>query len=134
MNVVPAISQAKPPVRTKFSGSEGELFGILLRGSLLQIPTFGFYRFWLITDVRRHLWSHTRISEDSFEYTGRGKELLIGFLIALAILVPVYLVYFLLALEAERLQAFASVPLFLILWVLGHYAGFRRSEVRRVGK
>ena len=29
------------------------------------------------------------------EYTGRGKELLIGFLVALAILVPIYLGYFL---------------------------------------
>ncbi len=130
MNVVPTVSLAKPPVRTIFSGSESELFGILLRGSLLQIPTFGFYRFWLINDVRRHLWSHTRIGEDFFEYTGRGKELLIGFLIALAVLVPVYLVYFLLALEAERLQAFASLPLFLILWVLGHYAMFRARRYR----
>jgi uncharacterized membrane protein YjgN (DUF898 family) len=130
MSVVPAVSQAKPPVRMRFSGSEGELFGILLRGSLLQIPTFGFYRFWLITDVRRHLWSHTRIGEDFFEYTGRGKELLIGFLIALAVLVPLYLVYFLLALEAERLQAFASLPMFLILWVLGHYAMFRARRYR----
>ena len=130
MNVVPAISQARPPVRLKFTGSEGELFGILLRGSALQIPTFGFYRFWLITDVRRHLWSHSQVGEDSFEYTGRGKELLVGFLIALAVLVPVYLVYFLLALEAERLQAFASVPLFLILYVLGHYAVFRARRYR----
>ena len=51
-----------------------DLFSILLRGSLLQIPTFGFYRFWLTTDVRRHLWTHTRIGEDSFEYTGRGRS------------------------------------------------------------
>ena len=45
------------------------------------------------------------------EYTGRGRELLIGFLIALAILVPIYLGYFLVGLEAERWQAFASFPL-----------------------
>ncbi|HWT31734.1 MAG TPA: DUF898 family protein [Propylenella sp.] len=130
MNVVPAIGRAKGSVHTRFTGAEGELFGVLVRGSLLQIPTFGFYRFWLITDVRRHLWTNTRIGDDSFEYIGRGKELLIGFLIALAVLVPVYLGYFLLALEAERLQAFASVPMLLTPYVLGHYAVFRARRYR----
>ena len=56
------------------------------------------------TDIRRHLWSNTVIDGDAAEYTGRGKELLIGFLVALAILVPIYLGYFLVGLEAEQLQ------------------------------
>ena len=127
--VTPAV-EAQPASRVKFSGREGDLFRVLLRGSLLQIPTFGFYRFWLITDVRRHLWSHTEIEGDAFEYTGRGRELLIGFLIALAILVPVYIVYFLVALEAERLQAFASVPLVASLYILGYYALYRARRYR----
>lgn len=130
MNMLAPVAAAPRPVRMRFSGKEGDLFRILLRGSLLQIPTFGFYRFWLLTDIRRHLWSHTEIGEDSFEYTGRGKELLIGFLMALAILVPVYLVYFLVALEVERLQAFASIPMFLVLYVLGYYAVYRARRYR----
>ena len=130
MNDVTPVGEIPQPARVRFSGTEASLFRILLRGSLLQIPTFGFYRFWLITDIRRHLWSHTEIGGDAFEYTGRGRELLIGFLIALAILAPIYVAYFLLALEAERLQAFASVPLFLILYVLGHYAVFRARRYR----
>ena len=40
-----------------------------------------------------------------------ARELLIGFLIALAILVPIYLGYFLISVEAERWQALASFPL-----------------------
>ena len=55
------------------------------------------------------------IDGDAAEYTGRGRELLIGFLIALAILVPIYLAYFLVGLEAERFKAFASFPLFALL-------------------
>ena len=130
MNVVPVVSAPPPAARVRFTGTEGDLFRILLRGSLLQIPTFGFYRFWLITDVRRHLWTHTQIGDDAFEYTGRGRELLIGFLIAMAILVPVFIVYFLVAIEAERWQAFASVPLYLILYVLGYYAVYRARRYR----
>jgi uncharacterized membrane protein YjgN (DUF898 family) len=117
-------------VTADFAGEAREFFGLVVRGSLLQIPTFGFYRFWLLTDIRRHLWANTRFGADSPEYTGRAKELLIGFLIALAILAPVYLIYFLISLEAERLQAFASLPFFLILYVLGYYASYRARRYR----
>ena len=40
----------------------------------------------------------------------RARELLIGFLIALAILMPIYLAYFLISVEAEHLQSWASIP------------------------
>lgn len=130
MDILPAVRPPPPPARMTFSGKEHDLFKILLRGSLLQIPTFGFYRFWLTTDVRRHLWTNTRIGEDFFEYTGRAKELLIGFLIAMAVLLPIYGVYFLLTLEAERLMAFSSIPLGGLLYVLGYYALYRARRYR----
>jgi uncharacterized membrane protein YjgN (DUF898 family) len=113
-----------------FSGSGSEFAGILVRGVFLQLLTFGFYRFWLITHIRRHLWGNTRIGGESLEYTGTAKELLIGFLIALAILVPVYIVYFLAGLVAETMQAFASVPLILVLYCLGYYAAYRARRYR----
>ena len=113
-----------------FSGRAGEFFKMLLKGGLLQVPTFGFYRFWLITQIRRHLWANTRIGDEAFEYTGTAKEILIGFLIALAILVPIYIVYFVLGILAEEMQAFASIPLFLLLYVLGQYAAYRARSYR----
>ncbi len=70
------------------SRSRTEFFRLVARGAGLELVTVGFYRFWLTTDIRRHLWSNTQIDGDAPEYTGRGKELLIGFLVALAILVP----------------------------------------------
>ena len=80
-----------PPMPVGFSGSRSEFFHLVKRGAGLEFVTLGFYRFWLTTDIRRHLWTNTQIDGDGAEYTGRGKELLIGFLVALAILVPVYL-------------------------------------------
>jgi uncharacterized membrane protein YjgN (DUF898 family) len=64
------------------------------------------------------------------EYTGTAKELLIGFLFALAILVPVYLVYFLISIEAERAKAFASIPLILFFYAFGQFAIFRARRYR----
>ena len=113
-----------------FTGESGDFFHLAARGAALQLVTFGFYRFWLVTDIRRHLWSHTRLDGDGFEYTGRGRELLIGFLFALAILTPVYLLYFLAGLEAERLKAFTSIPLFLFFYLFQQFAVFRARRYR----
>src|SRR5262245_12181371 len=101
-----------------------------MRGAGLELVTLGFYRFWLVTDVRRHLWSNTVIDGDAAEYTGRARELLIGFLIALAILVPIYLAYFLISVEAEHLQALASIPLFAAFYVFGQFAIYRARRYR----
>ena len=98
----PPPSPVPPPMPVAFSGNRGEFFDLAKRGAALELVTLGFYRFWLLTDIRRHLWSNTLVDGDAAEYTGRGKELLIGFLVALAILVPIYLGYFLIGLEAEN--------------------------------
>lgn len=126
--VPPSVEPA--PERVQFTGRRADFRRMVVRGGLLELVTLGFYRFWLTTDMRRHLWSHTVVEGDSFEYTGRAKELLIGFLIALAILIPVYLAYFLIGLEVERFQAFASVPLILFLYLFGQFAIYRARRYR----
>jgi uncharacterized membrane protein YjgN (DUF898 family) len=127
---VPPPSPVPPPMPVAFSGSRSEFFHLVKRGAALELVTLGFYRFWLLTDIRRHLWSNTLVDGDAAEYTGRGKELLIGFLVALAILVPIYLGYLLIGLEAEHYQAFASIPLFLFFYLFGQFAIFRARRYR----
>jgi len=122
------VSAAPAPV--SFTGQNGDFRRLVVRGALLELVTFGFYRFWLTTDIRRHLWSHTEIAGDALEYTGRGRELLFGFLIALAVLGPIFLVYFLIGLEAERIKAFASLPLYLFLLAFGQFAAYRARRYR----
>jgi uncharacterized membrane protein YjgN (DUF898 family) len=118
------------PVAASFSGDRGEFRRLVVRGTGLELITVGFYRFWLATDIRRHLWSNTDIGDDAAEYTGNGKELLLGFLFALAILVPIYVAYFLIGLEAERAKAFASFPLFLFFYLFGQFAIYRARRYR----
>ena len=118
------------PVAASFAGDRGDFRRLVVRGTGLELITVGFYRFWLATDIRRHLWSHTDIGDDAAEYTGNGKELLLGFLFALAILVPIYLAYFLIGLEAERAKAFASIPLFLFFYLFGQFAIYRARRYR----
>jgi uncharacterized membrane protein YjgN (DUF898 family) len=131
MNVIvtpPLLPDQPEPV--VFSGKRGDFRKLVTRGAALELVTAGFYRFWLATDMRRHLWSHTEIDGDAAEYTGRARELLIGFLIAMAILVPIYVVYFVIGIEAERAQAFASFPIFLFFYLFGQFAIYRARRYR----
>ena len=125
---VPTLPPAASPVA--FTGVRGDFRRLIMRGALLELVTLGFYRFWLATDMRRHFWSHTSVEGDAPEYTGTAKELLIGFLFALAIMVPIYLAYFFIGLEAERFQAFASIPLILFFFLFFQFAMYRARRYR----
>ncbi len=104
--IAPVSSAPGTPRRVAFTGQNGDFRRLVTLGALLEVVTFGFYRFWLQTNMRRHLWTHTVVADDALEYTGRGRELLIGFLFALAILAPLYILFFYISIEAERLKAF----------------------------
>ncbi|MEM7211685.1 MAG: DUF898 family protein [Pseudomonadota bacterium] len=76
--------------RATYAAGGPSLFWLALRLTALTIITFGIYRFWMATKLRRHYWSSIRLGGDPFEYTGTGLEKFLGFLIALVIL-AVYL-------------------------------------------
>jgi uncharacterized membrane protein YjgN (DUF898 family) len=116
--------------RVAFTGQRRDFFRLVRRGALLELVTAGFYRFWLATDIRRNLWSGTAIEGDAAEYSGTGRELLFGFLFALAILAPIYVAYFLIGIEAERAKTFASVPLVLFFYAFTQFAIFRARRYR----
>ena len=88
-----ADTPTEPIDRLRFDGRTGELFAIFIVNLLLSIVTLGIYRFWARTRVRQYLWRQTSFHDDAIEYTGTGKELFLGFLIALAVLVPVVSIY-----------------------------------------
>jgi uncharacterized membrane protein YjgN (DUF898 family) len=133
MASVPSVPPEPPPAipaNVVFAGRRPDFRRLVMRGALLELITVGFYRFWLATDMRRHLWSNTSVGGDAPEYTGTAKELFIGFLFAMAILVPIYLAYFLLGIEAERYKEWASTPLFLFFYLFLQFAVYRARRYR----
>ncbi|MGY6644934.1 MAG: DUF898 family protein [Salinarimonas sp.] len=113
-----------------FTGRRGAFAGLLARGSLLTLPTLGLYRFWLITDIRRHLWGNTVIAGEPLEYAGRGGELLRGFLIGMAVLIPLNLLLTLLGLTSFGNSVSLAGPTFFGLMVLQQFAQFRTFAYR----
>jgi uncharacterized membrane protein YjgN (DUF898 family) len=117
-----------PPVR--FTGVTEPYVWMLIRGYALVGITLGIYRFWLNTDVRRFLWSKTEIAGEPLEYTGTAVELLIGFLIGIAILIPLYVGFFIAALSMGAVGQFISIIAFLLLGVFGQFAVYRARRYR----
>jgi uncharacterized membrane protein YjgN (DUF898 family) len=124
------------PSRPLYDGSLGELYAIYLRHVVMMLLTFGWSRFWGRTRLRRYVWNHLSILGDRFEYRGRGRELLFGFLLALVMLAAWAGLMYLVWLYVFHEKPFASFGLFDIfslsvvvigfpLAYVGHYAGLR---------
>ncbi len=123
-------AQPAPVGGIRFLGQRRVYWRLLSRGAVLLVATLGIYRFWLNTDVRRYLWANTEVAGETLEYTGTPLELLLGFLVAVAILIPVYVGFFLAALDLGTLGQLSGVIAFFALGVLGQYAVFRARRYR----
>lgn len=130
--VTPAIVGKRPPPRLVYEGRGGRVAAIALTNGLLNIPTFGFYRFWGKTRLRRYIWSRLFFLGEPLEYSGAAKELLFGFLIALFVLLPLFLAPQAIGLIKMDLhyQVGVSVAQVLILVYLVNFAIFRARRYR----
>jgi uncharacterized membrane protein YjgN (DUF898 family) len=125
---VPPAPAAAFPIR--FTGDPRAYWRLLVRGAVLLMLTLGIYRFWLTTDIRSYLVTNTEVAGDSLEYSGTAIELLTGFLVAVAILLPVYAAFFLAALDLGPLAQTSGAGGFLMLFALGQYAVYRARRYR----
>ncbi|HET9616721.1 MAG TPA: DUF898 family protein [Pseudolabrys sp.] len=114
----------------RFLGRRRTYARLLARGAALLLVSIGLYRFWLMTDVRRFLWASTEIDGETLEYAGTPIELVLGFLVAVAVLVPVYAGFFIAALDLGPFGEMAGLLAFLGLAVLGQYAVYRARRYR----
>jgi len=121
------VNQSAPADIARFVGPSKTFWHVLSWGAVLLMFTLGIYRFWLTTDIRRYLWSNTELAGDSFEYSGTAYELLIGFLIAITALIPLYVAFFVLTLAPGNF--WSSLGL-LALFFLGQYAVYRARRYR----
>jgi uncharacterized membrane protein YjgN (DUF898 family) len=126
----PAAAAPASLATARFTGDPRTFRNLMIRGALLQVMTLGIYRFWLTTDARRFLWANTEIEGDSLEYTGTAIELFLGFLIAIALLVPFYVLLFFGTLELGLVSRLSSAAAFVFLAVFGQYAYFRARRYR----
>jgi uncharacterized membrane protein YjgN (DUF898 family) len=116
--------------RIRFTGSRSQYWRLMSRGAVLEGVTLGIYRFWLFTDQRRFLWANTEMGGESFEYRGTAVELLLGFLMAIGMLIPVYAMLFVSSLDMGALSRWSGVVAFAVLSMFGQYAAYRARRYR----
>ena len=110
-------------------------FGWLsLKNGLLNLVTLTLYRFWGKTEARRRIWRGVLLNDEPFEYTGRGVELFVGFLLA-ALLVG--LPFLLIVFGAQFLPPLVAVAVILPSYILlgflygfGTFTAFRYAASR----
>jgi uncharacterized membrane protein YjgN (DUF898 family) len=123
------------PISIEYIDKPG-LGQIALLNALLFVLTLSVYRFWAKTNVRRHIWSCVHVNGEPLEYTGRGIELFLGFLIVfglfiLPLLVVVIVLQFTPGAEvALVLVQLAAVVFILVFWGMALYRA-RRYQLSR---
>jgi uncharacterized membrane protein YjgN (DUF898 family) len=129
------LSEGAPPRHEafRFTGSWREFAPIAFSNLLLIIVTLGIYRFWAKSRERRYLWSRTDFIGDPLEWTGTGKELLVGFLMAVLIFaVPLILIQLLIeALITRSLLGWAQLSALLFSLSLVFLVGIGRFRALR---
>jgi uncharacterized membrane protein YjgN (DUF898 family) len=135
MNDMGAVAdrEAAPGSAFEFTGTWQEFLPIALTNLLLTIVTLGIYRFWAKARERRYLWSRTRLIDDSLEWSGTGKEMFIGFVVVMVVLLPIFFgLQFAVQALVLRGQVAASVLLVITLYLgLFYLIGVARFRALR---
>lgn len=127
--------RSDPGFEVRNASRMGAMLWIGFYTFLLNIVTLTIFRFWGRTHFRRRLWADTRIGGEPLEYTGRGLELFLGFIIAIfTLMVPTIAAVFgaQLLLGPEAMIA-VLIPIYLLLFVIIGVAIFlaRRYHLSR---
>ena len=130
-----AMTSVEPERAVRFTGTWREYLPIAATNVLLIIVTLGIYRFWATARQRRYLWSRTEVIGDRLEWSGTGKEMFIGFLIVMAVLLPFFLfIQFLFPAMVARGKEGAAVGIIGLFYIgliyLGGFARFRALRYR----
>ncbi|MEQ9639537.1 MAG: DUF898 family protein [Alphaproteobacteria bacterium] len=100
--VAPVDAPPSPQARLSHDSTVAELVPMHLKFLALTLLTLGVYHFWARTHARRFLWSRTRLLDEPFVYLGRPVELLVGFVVAMVLVVaPVVVLNVVLLPQAE---------------------------------
>lgn len=92
-----------------FTGRGSEYFKIWIVNVLLTIITLGIYYPWAKVRNRRYFYANTKLADRNFEYHATGKQLFIGFLIAVGI--------FIIFQVLSQISPFAGLGLMFVLFL-----------------
>jgi len=112
------VQPAKMPVtRVAYHGKAGQVFRLHLANLFLTVITLGIYSFWGKTRIRKYMTSHIALQNERFEYTGTGKELLVGALKAIFILGLLFLGIGIISYAISKTVPFIGIIFYIFLYI-----------------
>lgn len=78
----------------KFHGDHGQLIGLRIMNNILTVLTLGFYYPWARAAYLKYMYGETEYIDSRFTFHGTGKEIFMGFIKAVAIIVGLYIMLF----------------------------------------
>jgi len=131
---------AEPMAKGEFHGKGGELFLIWLTNAVLTALTLGIYFAWGKVRLYRFFYSNTEFAGSRFRFTGNGKEIFIGTLKAVGVILLLYAGFFggnflagqsgIPGLSIVLTAAFLGTFLFLSQFAVYATMGYRASRAR----
>ncbi len=80
-------AKARAPEPIRFTGTGSEYFGIWIVNLLLTLVTLGIYSAWAKVRRLQYFYRHTELAGSSFDFHGTPGRILVGRLLALALLI-----------------------------------------------
>lgn len=78
----------------RFTGGVGEFYGVVILNYLLTLITLGIYAPWAKVRKQRYFFSHTKFLNEGFLYLATGKQLFVGRIVAILVLVALSIAEF----------------------------------------
>jgi uncharacterized membrane protein YjgN (DUF898 family) len=120
----------KPELKIQFKA----FYFLWIKHVVFSILTITWSRFFTKTDIRKYIWRSIQVDGESFEYTGKGIDLLIGFLKAMGFLVVIYPAFFIAVVFTSGylngLLTFTGFVAFVFLSAIGYYGAIRYRLAR----
>lgn len=107
------------PISLSFKGDGGKLFGLIIVNFLLMAVTLGIYYPWAKAKLMRYMHNETELEGTPFVFHGTGKEMFIGFIKSVAVVILVYALFFALAYLLGSLGAILGTLLMFAFILLG---------------
>jgi uncharacterized membrane protein YjgN (DUF898 family) len=121
------------PSAFRFHGNWRAFIPIVLSNLMLTIVTLGVYRFWATTRERQYLWGQTEFIDDRLEWTGKGRELFLGFVVVIVLIfIPLFGIQFLQqALLMQGQAGLAGLLTFAMIFGFFYLTGIARYRALR---
>jgi len=78
----------------KFNGDHAQLIGLRIMNNILTVISLGFYYPWAKTAYLKYIYGETEFMESRFTFHGTGKEVFVGFLKAMGLILALYAILF----------------------------------------